>query len=434
MRAQVFSVTLISAVAQAAGIAKFWLAARLFGVGPEMDGYNLAVAIVTFLSGIVSGIVQTSLLPVRTHWSIKMSEEKMISIERAVLLAFALLGGVIGASLWLLQTVIESWVISEGSEKILQSFRSVWPFAWVLAGMGIFCEVLSYLLAARDRYVYAAAAQIANALTGILVLLIWGEVKGIKAMAMSSVAGLGVQTAICALALDKSGVLLIGKLPSLGESFRFLREVFQYGVAILPAMFFSNLLLVLPPTFLARQGEGAVAAFGYAQKLHLLAVHLLVMAYSPVILARLSNWEARGRDRDIRSLLHKSLVWSIVIGAFASLIVWFLGDDILASVFGGRFDEAAAMRVSRHWFLLTLGLAPAIFGNILAKLWQARKKASELSRLAGFGLVVFLSVCVMGEGALGEWVVSVGLTLSSFTVVVGFGWLSRRRQMSWIRR
>ena len=122
------------------------------------------------------------------------------------------------------------------------------------------------------------------------------------------------------------------------------------------------------------------------QRLHSAALQLLVIACSTLILARFSDLVARNDTEALRRILTKAGMLSLVIGGGGVLMVWGLGAISLEWIFGGRFDDSAAVRVSSHWLLLTISLPFAIIGNVFAKLWQAQKRPKLISIMAFISL------------------------------------------------
>ena len=56
---QLIAVGVVTGIAQLAAFVKVWVTARLFGVGAQLDGYNLALVAPTLISGVLSGMLQT---------------------------------------------------------------------------------------------------------------------------------------------------------------------------------------------------------------------------------------------------------------------------------------------------------------------------------------------------------------------------------------
>ena len=64
MRRDGLNVLVCDGVVQALGFIKLLLIARMFGVGTDLDGYYLALALPAVVQGFVSGAVQTGFLPI----------------------------------------------------------------------------------------------------------------------------------------------------------------------------------------------------------------------------------------------------------------------------------------------------------------------------------------------------------------------------------
>lgn len=424
MRKQLFAVAVATGIAQIAGFTKLWVTARLFGVGPDLDGYNLALIAPTFLSGVVSGMVQTGLFPVRARLAARSDAETVACFERSVLAGLLLGGLALTAVLLVLGPWLRPLIAPGASLMVLEALHFVWPYAVLLVALNAVGDALGYLLAMRDRYTYAAAAPIANAILGTVILVAWPK-GALLSLALSTVLGLALQIFLCLAVLRRSGFQFFGPLSGKESTHSAWKDLARFAALILPGTLFSNLIISMPPAMLARFGEGAVSAFGYAYRFHSSAVQLLIMAGSPVILARFSDLAARRDDEAIVRLLGKAARLSFLIGCGAVAAVALLGATALEAIFGGRFDSAAAQRVGSHWIWLTVGLAPALLGNVYAKLWQAQGRPGQLSLLSLASLLIFLVAGVVLTWPLHEFGIAAALALSSFAIAICFWGLGR---------
>ena len=427
MRRQFIVVSVLSGLAQAAGFLKLWLTARLFGVGAELDGYYLALVVPTLVSGLVSGVLQTALFPVRARLAAeedsgRTGAGRVARFERGVLVVLALSG--VLAFVLLLAAAGPVLALAEGkaAPAVHEAALLVLPFALLLIPLNAVGDCLGYLLAMRRRYPAAAAAPIANAAFGTILLAVWPE-GGLLNLAIGTAGGLVLQVAICAAALRRTGFALFGPLPARREAAGEWREMIRIMAWIVPGVAFANLTATLPTVFVAAHGEGAVSAFGYAWRFHQFAIQLLIMAASPVLLAHFSSLVAAGDEVALRGLLRKSVLFSAGLGLVAVAAVALAGGPALQVVFGGRFDAEAASRVAEHWFWLSLGLGPAVLGSIYAKVWQARGRAGLMTALAGFGLFAFVLSQHVLSGTLGALSVSAAICVSSLAVLLA-GWQS----------
>lgn len=415
MRKQLLAVMIVTGIAQVAGFAKLWVTAHLFGVGVQLDGYNLALVVPTLISGVLSGMVQTGLFPVRARLAAAGDEAALARFERTVLLALLVLGIALTATLLIGSRWLRPWIAPGASAAVMDALGFVWPYAAVLVAFNAVGDAVGYLLAMRDRYVYAAAAPIGNAALGAAILVAWPQ-GGLLSLALGTALGVALQVGFCVLALRSTGFAIFDWTPAHRSASHELIEVLQLGAWILPATVFSNLVAALPPTFISGYSEGAVAAFGYAYRLHSSAVQVLAISVAPVLLHRFSGLAARGEHSPLLRLIVMAAIWSTLIGVCALVGVHFFGAVILEIVFGGRFDSQAATRVATQWFWLTLGLGPAIFGSVLARFWQGIGSSRLLSIFGATQLVVFVLFFETTK-KFGEQSVSAALSVSLLATI-----------------
>lgn len=420
MRRQLIIVSSLTAIAQVVGFVKFTITARLFGISPELDGYFLALTVPTLIFGVLGGLLQTSLFPVRAKLATEQGPLVVARFERSVLLIL-LVVGILGAGIsFFVAPQLIKWSGVQLTPSVYEAVLFVLPFAVLLIPLNAVGDGLSYLLAMRDRYPVAAAAPIVNALFGAALLALWPE-GGLLNLALGTVVGLALQVAICLAGLVKTKFHLFGPLPARNELRQEWQEMVRLSAWILPGIVFANIASTLPTVLIAAYGEGHVSAFGYAWSLHQYTIQLLVMAVSPVLLAHFANLVASGDEDGLRRLLVKGLWFSLITGVSAVLVVGCFGQSILSVIFQGRFDDIAASQVSGHWFWLSVGLAPAVLKVIYTKVWQARGLAWRVSLLNGLGLIVLFLTAQLFASTLGPHSIAVAVGALYLAVILA-GW------------
>lgn len=420
MRKQIAAVTVVTAVAHAAGLLKLWLIAKIFGVGAELDGYNLGLVIPTFISGVLAGVLQPAFFPVRARLAVTTDTAELESFERSVLVVLFVCGLVIATCLLFLRSAVLGVFTADADEEVRVATAYVFPYALLLIPLNAVGEGLNYLLAFRDRYHWAAAAPIGNALFSALLLAVWPEGRLLN-LTIGTVLGLAFQLSLSVWALSRTELRLLGRVANIAEYAQSWRTMLQAGGWVLPGVLVSNLTGTLPPVLVAPYGVGAVSAFGYAWRLHTVAIQLLVMASGPVLVAKFAELVARGEHESVRKALGVALGLSIVVGAAAVLGVGVLGDPLLHVLFGGRLDQEAVQSITAQWRWLALALGPALLSNVFAKLWQASGRAKLLTVLASAGFGVFLIAAYLLRPALGAQAVGAAVALSALSIVI-FGW------------
>lgn len=429
MKRQLAIISIFTAAAQLAAFIKLRFTARIFGVGPELDGYNLALVLPTLISGVLTGVLQTGLFPVRAKINSQGDPEAVQAFERSVLLVMCSIGCVIAFVLAVTSGLASRMLSTSEPASVKVSLTFALPIVSMMVALNLIGDCTGFLLAMRNRFVIAAGAPVMNGILGALLLAAWPSGRLLN-LVIGTVLGLTLQVAICVWGLHRSGFRFIGALPKWAHAKELWSEVVSLGAWILPGVVFSNLIASLPPVWVAKFGEGAVSAFGYGYRLHTSAVQLIVMASSTVILARLSDLIAQRDDAAVRSIFKQAALFSAALGIIAVIAVWSIGSLTLQWVFGGRFDALAAHRVSEHWLWLTAGLPFTIMGNVLAKLWQAQGKPLLMTLMASGTLVSVLIFFSVLQPWMGEYAVSGALTAGAIVTLVAGCFVTRRTLFS----
>jgi peptidoglycan biosynthesis protein MviN/MurJ (putative lipid II flippase) len=413
LRTQLAKIAGVTAVAQLAAFFKLWLVARYFGVGAELDGYNLAFVGPTLVAGVLGAVLQTGLFPIYATLRARRGPAAVAMLERLLFWGLLGVGLCISLTVFFLSDEIAGFLAADGTPDLLDATRYVLLFAAFAIALNVVGDYTGYILALRDRFLIAAAAPIANALVGAVLLLAWPEGR-LTILALGTLLGILTQVAIALWGAIGTGFAPIGPM----RAFRDLRveviAMLRLGAWILPGTLFSNLVNALPPVLLVPYGEGAVSAFGYAFRFHQTAVQLVVMGISPILLSRFSDLVARGEWDTLERLRRKAFWLSVIMGAIALLFVVFIGEHLLTWLFAhGRFDPAAAERVAGNWSWLTAGLAAALYGNVLAKRLQADRQARALSLFAFASLLSFVLSAWALRWVLGEWAIPAALAVGA---------------------
>lgn len=425
MKRQLILVSILTGLSQFSALFKLWFTAHVFGVSTELDGYNLALIAPTLVSGVLAGVLQTGLFPVRSKIHEENAPTEVESFDRTVWWMYTALGILLAFALFALSGWLGHVLVPEKQTATLMAFMTVMPVATTLVAVSMMTDCTGYILAMRGSFLTAAGAPVANGIFGGLVLALWPD-QGLSSLIWGTVGGAILQLVICIIGFKRASVRLLG--PMSWSDYHAFKEIGKLGAWILPGVVFSNLAVSLPPVWVAGFGEGAVSAFGYAYRLHSSAVQLLVMASSTLILARFSELVASGNTGEVSKLLRKAALISLTLGIIAVLCVAGVGEYSLRLFFSGKFNGDAADRVTRLWTLLSFGLGFSLLGNVFAKLWQAQSRPKLLSIMAGASFMTlcvsfFLLRCVTDEKSI-----AAALACSNMSVVLfGFRFLKPRK-------
>lgn len=378
------------------------------------------------LAGIISGALQTSFFPVYAQVNRQHGPAAAKRVIQVLFWCLFGIGGVISLTLFLSSASIGSVLATEASPEARDATVYVLRFSAFAVVLNAIGDFLGFVLAVQNRYIVAAAAPIVNALLGFFLLLFRPE-WGLTNLSIGTVIGIFAQVAIVFRAVDMPIFLRAPTSLPDGVLRTQLFEILRLGAWMLPGVIFANLSNALPQILITPFGDGAVSSFGYAFRFHQSAIQLLVMASSPVILARFSELAANGDWTGLRILQRKALAYAIAGGAAMFFLVWSLGEKLLDVVLGyGQFDSGAAERVSEHWFWLSLGIGAVLYGIVLTKRIQATKGAAALSVIAVIGTSTLVLVALILRRWLDEVSVTIALSASFFATVASMAIYVRR--------
>ena len=424
MSRQLTIISILTVLSQLAAFFKLWFTARYFGVGSELDGYNLALVTPVLISGIVSGVIQTGFFPVRARVCVRFGLLDTEAFERAVFWSCVLLGVILAGLVFLSVPLLVEWLTVKSQPSVRDTFLFTLSFVVLLIPLNIACDCSGYMLAMRDKFAYAAGAPIVNGILGGLILFMWPS-TGLFGLVLGTLVGLIAQLFVCIFGLRKSKFSVFGRLPSCKSFSRQGYDMLTLGGWVLPGVFFSNVASSLPLVWAASYGEGVVSSFGYAYRLHTSLIQLLVMSSSTLLLARFSTLISEEDHSGVRRLLRQAVLVSSVIGVAGTLSVWLLGEPLLLLLFGGRFDSDAAYKVTQLWFWLTTGVGFALLSNVFAKLWQAQSRPKLLSVMAASSLLTMVLCYFAFRGFMGEQAIALALSAAPAIVVIfGFRFLT----------
>jgi peptidoglycan biosynthesis protein MviN/MurJ (putative lipid II flippase) len=412
VRNQLFYIALVTGASQLAAFVKLWLVARYFGVSADLDGYNLAFVLPMLISGVISGALQTGLFPVHARIRLQRGSQEVTILERTLFWWLFAMGGAISVMLLVSSAGLGQLLARDASADVGEAVVFVLRFSAFAVALNVMGDYLGFVLALRERFIIAVAAPIANALVGAGLLAAWPQ-GGLTNLAMGTLLGTAAQVAIVLWGAKRAGFVAIGRLSSWARKEE-VWEIARLSNWMLPAVIFANITIALPQILVARFGEGAVSAFGYAFRLHQSMLQLLIIAASPVILASFSGLVVRGDWRTLARLQRKAFWLSMLTGVVALVVVGSIGESLLLWTLGyGRFDAEAAQRVAGHWFWLTCGFGIALYGNVLAKRIQAKKGAKVLSVLALAGTVSLIVVAIPLRPWLDELAIPIAVTTAT---------------------
>lgn len=420
MRRDIARVLSLSALTQVAAFGKGVLIAYYFGIGVQLDGYYLGHAIPATITGILIGFLQTGFLTIYAGQLARSETHAAAALLGRMLIVLAAVGVFLGLVLSSAAPLLVS-LLAPDSTSLVQdaAVTSLRVLAFLLLLNGL-VDCLSLALSAHGFFSVAAFAPTANALIASALLVALPD-WGLDNLIWGTLLGFFVQLLLVGAEMRRRGITLRWNVRVN------LAPVANAGAAIVPGLVFANLNALIPQIIAARMGDGAVAAFSFAARLHGAATQVLAMALSAVLLPYFAHAAGRGDHAAIASALRKGFPTIALIAVAALLWVGLVGDRFVSLLFErGAFNESATTSVSTTWFWLTVGLLPAIWGVVLAKVLQALRLGLTMSVIAFFGLLITSVLSVVLANTAGLSGLALALTLGTLGAALGNALVARR--------
>lgn len=390
--------------------------AFLFGASGIVDAYNLALVVPVLLSGVIGGWLQAGF--VGRYMALCQEPGPAAAHFRTAIMGMVfVIALILSIVIFVLRDILSGILVPEASVVTRQLTESALVVAsWVLVPT-VMADLVGLILNCHGRFFAASAAPVANAVVAAFALWLWPE-HDLAALVDTLMLGWFAQVCVLALAYKRVGLRFVTKPNEMAGE---VRSTLRLALPVLPAVFLSNATAVVIQVSCSRLGEGAVAVYGYASRLHGALTQVMIVGISTVLLPHLAGMLASREHSKIGPLFWRIGRASILMYAFILAGVVLLGEVTIVTILGrGQFDAALAVKVRDVWLLLTLSLLPFAFSTFLAKLFQAMQLPVLLSWSALISMVVTAIVCSVGSGANSLAIVVISPFLAQLFVLAFF--------------
>lgn len=304
----------LSVIAKLTAFVREAVIAAVYGRGPEVDAFFLALAVPVFILALVAGSFQIALVPAYLARRRAVGEAAADALFAAgfgrmlVVVAVAALAMAAAAPAYL------PWLAPALPPKTLALTADLlWIMTlFVVAGAG--SVAWGGVLNARRRFALPAIAPAFTPLIMAALLLLARDKLGVATLAWGAVLGTVVEAALVGTALRRMG----GRLLPAGAAPDLAPLLHRWGPILL-----ANLLLygagVLDQMMAAILGSGSASAIGYGAKLVLAGLHVATLAIGVAVLPAYSEQAASGDGVALRKRLrrHVALVAGLSVPAVA---------------------------------------------------------------------------------------------------------------------
>jgi putative peptidoglycan lipid II flippase len=421
------TVMLLSAALQLAGFVRTAIIAATLGTSPAVDAYNLGLIAPSFISTVVGSWLQMSFIGRYTSL-VATGETGLAAAYRGRMLVLVLALALAFASLcFLLPERIMALFMPAGQTSMAASAAAALRLSGLILIPIISSDFIALILNSHGRFFAAALAPLINALVSVLGLWLWPSLD-LSALVWTLLLGSLAQCVVVITALLRMRL----NFPfETSVAKREVRATLMLALPLLPAMMLGNSAAAIIQFRAAALGEGIVAIYGYASRLHGALAQVLVIGLSTVLLPHFAALWSRGEKAEITILFRRLARCTILLVAYLTLGIYLMSETATRILFErGAFDAQHTQQVSWLWTLLSLSLFPLAFGTFIAKFCQAMRGAGSILVSGIISFVVTWSVTWFGSSVASLSIIVSAVVASPVLVTCfWFLWLGQRVQI-----
>ena len=418
------TVVLFGIAVQIAAFMRTAIIAATLGASLDVDAYNLGLIAPSFISTVIGSWLQLSFIGRYTSL-VTTGETAMAAAYRGRMLVLMLGLALVFAGLcFLLPGQIMALFLPNGQPATVAAATAALRLSGLILVPIILGDFIALILNSHGRFFAAALAPLVNALVSVLGLLLWPS-SDLSALVWTLLLGSLAQCLAVVIALLP---MRLGFPLRTGAAKAEVRTTLMLALPLLPAMMLTNSAAAVIQFRAADLGEGAVAIYGYASRLHGALAQILVIGLSTVLLPHFAALWSRGENAEITILFRRLARATILVVAYLTVGIFLMGETATKILFQrGVFDAQHSQQVGWLWAILSLSLFPAAFGTFIAKFCQAVRGAGSVLASGAISFAVCWLVTWYGA-SLGSLSVVSAAVVASAVVVTCFwlAWLARR--------
>lgn len=389
----VAAVSIVTLIAKGIAGLRDIVIARTFGIGADVDAYMLAFAVISIAIGVLTSAVSSSVVPAVVQTSERDGEQAARRLFTNVVTVLLLIGVALSAVLALLSGPLVA-IIGSGSDPATRQLAQQLLFVLLpIVLVGAFAATAASGLLARRLYVRSAAAQIANPLLVLVVLVLGGSTHGVTGLAIATTAAFTVEAVVLAIMLHRSGSPVLPRWH--GYDGR-TRAVVRQFLPVVLAVLIGNLNLLVDQAFASPLGAGSISALGYGSRITMLMLSVGAGSLGTVALPHYSQMVSRRDWSGVRRGLRRETLVVLAVTVPITVAIVVLSRPLVQVVFGsGAFTEDDVDLVAR----VQVGFALQIPAYTLVIFY-----ARVLNALRRNQLLLVVTGIALGLNALGDLV------------------------------
>ncbi|GCE46800.1 murein biosynthesis integral membrane protein MurJ [Thermosporothrix hazakensis] len=368
------------------GMVLLLVVTTIYGQGAELDAYYVASVVALLLPDLLSGSIESSIIPVYTKARLKGKEYASRLISTVFFLFIIGLIVCTGIMLLLRQPLIFLWGpgLKETTSQLAVSLAP-WIFPVIITST--LSGYIECLVNAEGQFGWAAYSRLLVPITTALFIVIGNKQYGIVMYCVGYLTGTTFQLVITMIRLFQTKIRLI---PVIDLRMQELPEIWQtawpalVGALISQAAPYFDMLF---SSFIPH--EGSVAALKNAEKLVGVFTGVIFTSVGRAALPYLSRQAAIKDMKAFKETLRLYL-WGLGIAVTVlSLIMIVLATPIVQLLFQrGRFHTEDTALTANILIGFAIGLTPMAFGFTVSRAFSALQKTRVLLMMTTINIIL----------------------------------------------
>jgi putative peptidoglycan lipid II flippase len=364
-----------------------------FGAGEAMDAYFAALAPPTFISNIVVGAIEASVIPVYTRLH-KDGQEHAASVVLSTLLnAITLALGGLMALLFFFPRIAVLIFAPGISPRTAEIAVTLGPLLFPTLLLNTLVGFIISILNTTKRFALPAFTAMLSPLGTFAGTILLSNTLGVSALAIGLVAATALQFLLVSVMTRKTQLhylpVLRFKHPDVGYIFN------QFWPMLLGALVVS-VNPVIDQVIASLLGSGDISTLNYALKLVNIPVTVLFLAISKAVLPYFSNQIAAGDFKGLKNSLRLFawLVGLVTVGtsiffiAFAPFIVTLLYRH-------GAFTAHDAQLTAQVLIGFSVGMPAMALGFLVPRVFSALHRNDILFHIGIYSLFINFALDIL---------------------------------------
>jgi putative peptidoglycan lipid II flippase len=402
--------------ARALGVINQIIISAHFGAGAAMDAYFATVAVPTFISDLVVGAVEASVIPIYIRLSNAGQEREATNVSSTLINVVTLaLAGLMALMLIFPHVAVRIFApgITPQTEAIAVTLA---PLLFPILLLNTFVGFVTCLLIARRRFALPAFSGMLLPMGTIIGTVLLGNTLGVSALAMGLTAGTVCQFLVLVFLARQTQ---IHYRPVLHIKHRnVLLALAQFWPMCLGAAI-SDANTAIDQMVASLLGTGSISSLNYALKIISIPSSIIFSATSRAVLPFFSDQVA---DRDFKSLkdTFRFFVWLVgLVTAAGSILCFILADPIVTILFRhGAFTEQDAQLTASVLRGFSIGLAPMALGFLIPQVYSALNRNDLLLKITIYTLITNIALDILLAYFFGLPGIALGTSIDYFLTTI----------------